>query len=98
MIFTVQDMGDQINRLHLAVYALDAVRDLCVQASEPDAGKTLSHVGSDNFALLLGLVITEMNAALDALDEIPVRGRAEAAGFGHTRPDTHGNGQFAQER
>lgn len=51
------------NRLDLAVGALDAVRDLCCEASNAQKHNTLSHVDADNFACLLGIILGEIHDA-----------------------------------
>ena len=56
------------NRLHMALNALDAVRDLCIEAAQASRN-TLGHVDADNFASLLGLIVDEMRTAQEELDQ-----------------------------
>lgn len=56
------------NRIDLAVNALDAVRDLCIEAAGSRCN-TLGHVDADHFASLLGLIVDEMRSAQEDIDE-----------------------------
>jgi hypothetical protein len=62
--------GTAHSRLHLALNSLDAVHELCVEAANGQPTATLAHVGADNLASLLGLIVDEMRAAQHDLESI----------------------------
>ncbi len=51
----------------IAVNALDAVRDLCMEAGGNQVGGTLHELNAENFACLLSIIVDSMREALEQL-------------------------------
>ncbi|WP_072381561.1 hypothetical protein [Novosphingobium sp. NDB2Meth1] len=51
----------------IAVNALDAVRDLCMEAGGHQASGTLPELNAENFSCLLGIIVDNMREALEHL-------------------------------
>lgn len=53
------------NRMGVALNALTAVRDLCIEAASGGRGRTMAHVDADKFACLLMFITDELNSAYE---------------------------------